>query len=432
MVRPRRLVRLALIFAAAPVITWLFVVAVLPTTCLRNRIIACLTRETGRTVRLEKVRLGVLGGLKLQDLEIGERDRVGDPWLRVGEMRLHVSPLQLVLGRIEPHEVEVRGAVLRIERRPSGSFECADLLRMRQAPGSGGSRLSLAAEDADGRDVKLRILEGRVSLIDDQSGTRLELLSVQGRGTWRRDRVIVEELSGRVDGGRFELAAHLDRGPGDPRFEGQLSLERVVLGSSTQALGYILPVLRGPTRYFDRRLNLTLYLRGHGDSARELFESLVGQGRLAVSPISLEESPLLAELDKIGLVPPGRRVGSIQGQFTINDGRVLSQDLTITIAQVPIVLSGWTDFRGRVDYRVQSETIAQRVAPELKQALADLPGELEDVLNLRVRGTLDHMVLLMDGVPIGQGGPSPDPARLVMEKARLREVGRRLRNRLLR
>jgi hypothetical protein len=428
---PRRLGRLLLGSAVVPVVLWLFVVTLVPTTCTRDRLVARLTRETGRIVRVDQVKLGILGGLRLRNLEISEPDRPDDPWLRVAELRMDASPLQILFGRIEPTEVEIRGGVLRIERRPSGTFECADLLRMRPQGARDKARLAPAPDGSPVRVVRFRLSEGRVSLIDDQTGTRLELLNLRGAGSWRRDRTVVEELNGHVDRGQFELAAHLDRGPGDPMFEGQLKLEHVVLGSSTEALGYILPVLRGPTRYLDRRLDLSLYLRGHGDTARELTESLIGEGQLSVSPISLDESPLLAELDKIGLVPSGRRVGSVRGHFTIDDGRIRSHDLTITIAQTPIVLSGWTDLKGYVDYRVQADTLAQRMAPELREALADLPEELDEVLNLRIQGTLDHLELLMDGEPVGQG-PASDPARLVRDKVRLRQLGRRLRNRLLR
>lgn len=428
---PRRLARLILGAVTTPFVVWVLIVTLLPTDCTRDRLVAILARETGRTVRIERIRLGFMGGVRLVNLEVGERDRPEDPWLRVAELNLDVNLFHILLGRVEPTEIAARGAMLRVERRPNGKFEFGDLLNARRSSANKPGASIRDAGDVPSPIVHFSVVDARLILIDDGTGTHLEVVNLQGRGTWQRFRTTLEELHGRLDRGRFEMVGQLDRGPGDPMFEGQVKLEHVVLGSSTAALGYVIPFLKGPAKNLDRRLDLNLYLRGHGSTTETLASTLVGQGTVFVSPIALDASSLFSELDKIGLVPAGKRVGSVSSTFSVSDQKVTTKDLTILVAHSPIVLSGWTDFTGRLDYRIRADTFSTKLGEDLRGVLAELPEEIDDLLLLRVQGTLDHLQLTMDGVPV-EKGPSADPARLVKDKAKLREIGRRLRNRILR
>ena len=62
----------------------------------------------------------LLGGIYLTGLEIGAPGAADDPWLKVAQAHLNVSPFQLLCGHAEPTETEVRGISLRVLRRDDG------------------------------------------------------------------------------------------------------------------------------------------------------------------------------------------------------------------------------------------------------------------------------------------------------------------------
>src|SRR4029077_6203647 len=124
----------------------------------RQRIVARMSEASGRSVRIASLRVGALGGIYLTGLEIGAPGASDNPWLKVAEAHLNVSPLQLLCGRVEPTETEVRGIDLRVLRREDGSLELDDLVQGTETapaapetePGSTScplSRLSLRIRD---------------------------------------------------------------------------------------------------------------------------------------------------------------------------------------------------------------------------------------------------------------------------------------------
>jgi AsmA protein len=268
-----------------------------------------------------------------------------------------------------------------------------------------------------------------VSVIDESSDTRLEFSDVELRGSWERRRAAIQEMKGRLNGGQFELAAQLDRVGASPSFEGHLRATGVDLGVGMRPLGYLVPVLAGPQAKVDGKLDLNLYVRGQGNSAELVRKTLVGQGSVAIDPIQFDGSRIVAELASLVALPPQGRVGSVRSQFAIGDGRISSDNLTLSIAEVPITMAGWTDFDGRIDYRIRQEGLSSKLSREARDLLGDLPIDLDDLVNLQVQGTLDALVVTMDGVPLG-GGPHPDIGRQA-DRKRLRELGRRLRDRVL-
>lgn len=188
--------------------------------------------------------------------------------------------------------------------------------------------------------------------MDDPSGTRLEFAEIEARGTWQRHKAAIQEMKGTLNGGNFELTAQIDREADGPSFEVQARAQDVALGAGMDALGYLLPVLAGMHEDLDGRIGMDLYLRGQGTTAAALGRTLVGRGDIAIDPIRLDGLPLVSDLAGVVHLPAGRGEGSIRSDFEIRKGRISSKDLTLTVAQVPITLAGWTDFGGRVDYRV--------------------------------------------------------------------------------
>ncbi len=315
---------------------------------------------------------------------------------------------------------------MRVRRQPGGGFEFGDLLRT-DAPRPALPTASGESDDATGdHDVTFRLTDSRVTVLDDPTGTRLEFNDLDGHGTWRRNRARLTGLTGTLNGGPFMLEAELDRGATAPMFEGEFHARDVALGEGMKVLGYIAPVLAGASSGIDGRMDLNLYLRGQGDTTDELGRSLVGQGAVRLDPIVLDQSHLISELGRVLTLPEGARVGAIRSDFGIANRRVLSKNLTLEVAGVPIVLAGWTDFDGQVDYRIHAETLAGRFAPEIRNLFDDLPLGLNGLLELRVQGAPKALLVTLDGVPINADGEPHST------QDHLRELGRRLRDRVLR
>jgi uncharacterized protein involved in outer membrane biogenesis len=424
----RRIRWILLGLVALPPATWILVVLLFQTDCARDRLSAVLAKQSGRSVRIERMRLCILGGIRLQNLEIAEPARSSDPWLRAAEIRLDLGIRQILAQRWRPQQVEVRGVRLRIERGKDGKLEIADLLR---SNGDARHASSGSVDNADSSPVKIVIHQAQIHVVDGVSQTQLDLDGMEGTATWQPRRVVLDGLRGQLNGGQFEVAAQLDRGPGSPQFEGQLGAHQVGVGPGTPLVRYLAPVLDQTLTSVDGRLDLNLYLRGHGDAAQTVRESLAGQGNFTIDPVSLRDSKLIAELAKLDIIPKGGEVGSIRGTFAVADGRVSTRDLCLQVGATPILFVGWTDFQGQLDYRIHASALSQRVVRELRGVIDDLPDELGDLFQLRVGGTLGNLLVTLDGMPIGNGKRF-DPSRLSIEKTKLREIGRRLKNRVLR
>jgi AsmA protein len=195
-----------------------------------------------------------------------------------------------------------------------------------------------------------------------------------------------------------------------------------------------MPVLASRSGNLDGTLDINLYLRGQGATRRRLRETIVGNGSVSVDPIHLKGSRLLDELAAVVEVPPQRRIGAVKSDFVIKQGRIASDDLTVSITKVPIVLSGWTDFDGTVNYRMRGESLIERLPGKARDLLADLSNEARNLATLRVEGAVDAPKVTMGGVPLSQSPAdgreeTPPPSD---DRQRLRELGRRLRDQILR
>lgn len=420
--RPGKRWRIAAGAALLAPVAWLMLLAVVPTECARRKIADRMSRSIGRKVTLGRLRVCVFGGVSLGDLTVGAAAGDDSPWLRVGEASIDVSLWQLLLGHVEPTAVEVQGLSIRVLRRRDGSLEMAEVLRPDPvAPG--------ASPDPDApREPKvlaIAVRDATVLAIDEPTGTRLEFTGVQGRGTYQGTHVSVTDLRGTLNGGTVELAAQVDGTDARPRFEGQARLRGVKLGDGMNALAYLSPVLAGVGHSgLDGKLALDLYLRGQGASHAALRETLVGQGRLALDPVALDGSRLLAGVADLFDLPPRGRVGAVRTDFKIDDGRVASENLTVDVARVPAVFEGWTDFDGRVDYRLRTEGLIEKLPPRAQEFLGRLrPGlKLDDLGGVKIGGTVDALVITSRGVPITRGE----------DRKRLQQIGRQVRDRLRR
>ena len=124
---------------------------------------------------------------------------------------------------------------------------------------------------------------------------------------------------------------------------------------------------------------------------------------------------------------------AVESDFVIRDRRVRTDNLTVNVGKTPVVLSGWTDFDRRLDYRIQVDRLAQRLPSKAREVLADLEIDLKGLSILNVRGTLDAVEVAVDRRPMAQQrGVAPNPDRRLDDRRRLQDLSRRLRDRILR
>jgi AsmA protein len=413
-----------------PALLWALLLAVVPTDWARQRFAARMSEATGRSVRIATVRVGAFGGIYLTGLEIGAPGEANDPWLKVASAYINVSPWQLICRQVEPTATVVRGIELRVLRRADGTLELHDLIRGVESRADAESDTCPCPLSR----LDLRIRGAVVTVIDVPTRTRLEFHDLDGRAVSEGRNITIQELRGTLNGGNFALAAQLDRSTRTPTFEGHLRAQRIALGQGMNALRYLVPVLASRSDSLDGALDIDLYLRGEGATRARLRETIVGNGSVSLDPILLDGSRLLDELAAVVDVPAQRRVGSIKSNFTIKQGRIISDDLTVSLAKVPIVLQGWTDFDGTLNYRMRGENLIERLPGKARELLADLSIDSRDLSALRVEGAVDAPQVTMGGVPLGVGPadgrdevPSPGD-----DRQRLRELGRRLRDQILR
>jgi hypothetical protein len=201
-----------------------------------------------------------------------------------------------------------------------------------------------------------------------------------------------------------------------------------------KVLGYLVPVLSGSPGAVAGKLDLDIHLEGQGSSRDAILGSLIGYGAIRLEPIALDRSKLLAELSTlVDVAPGGDRVGAVKSDFVIRDRRVRTDNLTVSVGKAPVVLTGWTDFDRRLDYRIRVDRLAQRLPSRAREVLADLEIDLKDLSILNVRGTLDALEVAVDKRPLTQQrGTAPNPNRRLDDRRRLQELSRRLRDRILR
>lgn len=409
----------------APVALWGLIVTLLPTGWARDRLVRLLEERTGRTVQIERVAIGPLGAFHVRGLSLAERNEPERPWLEATEVRLEPALRSLLSGRVEARKVLVRGLNLRVERAEGGDFVFRDLCRSRRGEEGGGP---VHAEEDPDRVVSWELADARVSVDDAPTGTRLVLSAIGGEGRWRPRQVEVTRLIGMANGGRFVVQAEIERGPDGPTFETALQAQQVGVNEGLESLRLLAPVLAGSSVGLAGRMDLDLYLRGNATNAATLRRTAVGQGALRIDPVVLDRCVLVDELRGVLSLPRDARIGSVQGGFTISRARISTRDLTVRVAGVPLVLEGATDLLGGVDYRLRTASLTGLIPDEIRGVLDELPLRADDVLEVRIHGTMDDLRVSLEGLP-----PMVDAdGRPVSDRERVRAVARRLRDRLFR
>ena len=206
---------------------WLAALTLIPTDCARRSVVARLEAMSGRRVTLEKVRVGLCGGVDLENLTIGalSSSSADDPWLKVADAAIDVSFFQLLFGTVEPTDVTLHGLELRLLRETDGQLELADLLRIK--PDAPTSDSSGRGSHARATNVRIRVVGARVEVADKSTDNRLIVANLEGVAGCRGQVVHISDLRGTCNGGSVRLAAQLDRSGSEPEFEGEIHAENL-------------------------------------------------------------------------------------------------------------------------------------------------------------------------------------------------------------
>ncbi len=411
----------------APPILWILIVLVAPTNWARSHVIARLERSSGRSVQLDDLDVCLNGEIELTGLKIGAPRSIGDPWLDAKRIRIDVSPWQLLCGKFEPTNLQADEATLRVLRRQDGSLELADLVIF---DGAGAAKLSNQPHRCGPSKLNTKIQQARILLIDEPSHTQLTFDEVEGEGIWEGEGGFVATLSGRWNQGPFEFTAHLDQSGGQPNFEGQFRTSDVVLDKGMSVLRYLVPVLAGAAGEIQGRLAMNVYLRGGGDSRAVLSKSLVGNGSLVLDPIELNGTPLMTEFAKLAELSTTDNIASLRSDFVVQDGRIRTDHLNLTAGRIPVAMSGWTDFDGRLDYRVKLDGVVDRLPEQARKFIGGLDLDLNSLASLRLRGNVDRVTITTGTTAHGRS-----PLEQIIgpeDRDRLKVLGREFRDKLLR
>lgn len=443
MKRPgKKIRRLAAALILGPPLLWCGILALLPMDWARDKVVAALETRTGQRVRLGAVRLRALGGVRLDDLALAAKGSESDPWLKVGTLVVDVSARDLIAGTISPTKAHLAGVKLRIRRDSRGRLEFQDLLATDPTAAPPPIPTTVAPIQ-DSREMTYRLADATVAIVDEVTDTRLDLTDLMGHGTYDGVVATLDALTGRLNGGAIEMAAKYDRTGGRTELAGQVRAQSVALGVGMKSLAYALPLLAPATDGTSAQGTLTLDLdaKAQGETSEALARSLAGSGSVMLDGLGLDNSRILAEVAPF--LPPGSRgkLGSLKGTFEIAKRRVTTEDTVLEVADVPVNLAGWSDFDGRLAYRVKSEdlnkkvhSLAEKLPGEARQLFDELPVErLDGLANLEVSGTLDRPVVRpLEGKFFSRKGrPMADSARRAEDRARLKSAGKKLLDKVI-
>lgn len=423
----RRILFAVVATAAAPFLLWGLIVLVAPTGWAKARVVSALERSSGRSVSLERLSVRLAGGIDLVNLRIGAPGALADPWLEARKVHVDEGLFQMLFGGLDATVLDVDGALLRVLRRSDGSLELQDLVKA-ETP----APVPTSVDDSKGSaPVIIRVQNSEVLVVDEPTGSRFTLEEVEGEATWIEGRTIAGVFNGTVNQGPFQLSATFNRNPANPSFEGQLQADRVVLDDGMAVLRYLVPVLAGQTPRIRGDFNMELYLRGEGDTKGMLAKTLTGNGKIIIDPIELDGTELLAEIEKRVQLKTKTKFASLNSDLIVQDGRVITNRLALHLAKAPLIISGWTDFDGQLDYRMGLEGLVDRVPSRARRVLAELDLDVESLTTLRLSGTVDHLEVSLMG-RAAEGASNLERLLDGQDPDRLKNLGREFRDRLFR
>jgi AsmA protein len=297
-------------------------------------------------------------------------------------------------------------------------------------PKNTGARKSA---DSEPERIAVAFHRAKVTVIDEPSKTLLHLQNVEGDAAVEGRRVVVQNMRGALNGGPFQFSGQLDRSGEEPTLEARLRADRVVLDDGMKLLRYAVPVLAGVSLDLKGHVDADLYLHGKGKTWDSLSRSLAGHGVVAINPIDLDGSAIVAELSKIAELREQGGVASVKTDFLISNRRITTDHFVLDVGRVPMALSGWTDFDGRLDYRINLKGLNDRLPDKARRVLSDLNVDLQNLKVLTLQGTVNKMVVHLNGVALDRDLLREAGINVKkQDRERLRVLGRKLLDEIVR
>jgi hypothetical protein len=198
-------------------------------------------------------------------------------------------------------------------------------------------------------------------------------------------------------------------------------------------LRYAVPVLAGKSLDLKGHLDTDLHLKGTGKTWESFSRTLEGHGQVALNPIDLDGSIIVAELSKIAELKKQGGIASIKTDFLIANRRITTDHFVLEVGRVPMTLSGWTDFDGRLDYRINLTGLNDRLPDKARRVLSELNVDLQTLRVLTLQGTVNKMVVQMNGVSLDRDFLREAGIKVnKKDREKLRVLGRKLLDDLVR
>ena len=119
-----------------------------------------------------------------------------------------------------------------------------------------------------------------------------------------------------------------------------------------------------------------------------------------MNPIDLDGAPVVDELRKVAELSGRGRIASVRSDFVVKDRRITTDHFVLNIGRIPMTLSGWTDLNGQIDYRIKFDALSQRIPDRARRIVGELNVDLERATSLTLSGTVDQMVVSLNGTPL--------------------------------
>ena len=192
-------------------------------------------------------------------------------------------------------------------------------------------------------------------------------------------------------------------------------------------------MLSGSTLDLKGQVDADLYVQGKGKTWDTLSRTLAGHGLLAINPIDLDGSAVVAELSKIVDFKRQGRNASIKTDFLISNRRVTTDHFVLDVGRMPLALSGWTDFDGNLDYRINLNGLNDRLPDKARRFLSELDVNLQTLKFLTLRGNVNQMVVQVNGVSLDRDLLREAGVNIKkQDREKLRVLGRKLLDDLVR
>ena len=115
----------------------------------------------------------------------------------------------------------------------------------------------------------------------------------------------------------------------------------------------------------------------------------------------------------------------------IRDQRITTDHFTLKIGRSPMTLSGWTDFDGRLDYRINLTGLTERLPENARRILGELNVDLKSLRMLTLQGTVNQMVVRVNGIALDRD-LLRDSGLKREDREKLRVLGRQVLDQLVR